>query len=452
MPPHQTSLSHFFHKSAEKITAFKALAEEPLQACQRSPPTPGRQADGLAATLGEGGGESGRHTIGVWDRYARTLFGAQPDGPQQPTAGQTFWAVYVAERRGCPDEYACCAGRVLSDPSQRWGELFEFQYDGPDGGPPIWVPRHWLFRCQQQAEEVIAALNAKLDSQRLEAAEQRRKAKPTKPSVHRGRRPHSEAIQPPGSPSGKRPRPRATRHPSPPGCPHNEDVAHPEAPSTQPLSTAASAEVDDALPTTPTGDHTTRSEGDSGDSSLSLRASMVGTQSEVIVMPELKEDGPASPYVKKSTNLPCEDAQPTAPTTVPAEPPLLEASPGKGAVLRGAVGLKLWFLSSVAGGPVLVGQPRLPDMTVADFFTAGVLGQMEEFEAMRPPPGKVLYAFRVDRDGGKRPLTSRAAATVALSDSAGFILSANPIAGALWAEVAPDGRLVRHAGLLPPSS
>eukprot|EP00667_Euglena_gracilis_P009981 EG_transcript_10143 len=210
MPPLQTSLSSFFHKAAEKVTAFKALGEVTAEPGERPPPTPATgSADNAVTFQGGGSHEAPRHVIGLWDGYARAVFGPQPDGPKPPAVGEAFWAVYVAECPGSPDEYACCAGRVLSNPSQRWGDLFEFQYDGPDGGPPIWVPRHWLFRGQQRAEAVVRGLNAKLERQRREAAERRRPAK----SVTAKHPPAQRERRPPGPRTLPRP-PGTTRQPS----------------------------------------------------------------------------------------------------------------------------------------------------------------------------------------------------------------------------------------------
>ena len=110
--------------------------------------------------------------------------------------------------------------------------------------------------------------------------------------------------------------------------------------------------------------------------------------------------------------------------------------------------VKLWFASHPAVEPVLVGQPQLDaSLTVREFFSPCVFGQMEEFDAMGPAEGRLLYVFRIDQLGGKRPITQRAASTATLGNTSGFVLAMQPFPGALWAPVGPDGGMAAYAGL-----
>ena len=132
-----------------------------------------------------------------------------------------------------------------------------------------------------------------------------------------------------------------------------------------------------------------------------------------------------------------------APESQAARIPRLEISPGK----EVTVGVKIWFSMGPQLEPVLVGQPRMPDHLVEDFFTKGVFGEMEEFEAMRPSQGKQLYCFRVDLGGGMRPITQRAAGSVRLSETGGFVFACAPFEGTLWASVGSGGTLAAFAGI-----
>jgi len=128
----------------------------------------------------------------------------------------------------------------------------------------------------------------------------------------------------------------------------------------------------------------------------------------------------------------------------PSQPPVRGPSPGRSKT----VGLQLLFLEDAARAPILVGQPRVcGDIAVEEFFSEALLGAMEELEVMWPGP-EGLYVYRVDSNGGKRPITLNAAKVTALSSTLGFVFAIERFEGTLWAHVRQNGTLCEFAKLL----